>query len=170
MSKSEKSIEKLGEELQKALRMQCLQDSMPMDRGFLCSSVSLLDPPEPISVREDASLDNVMRILQDNKIGCVIVINELGELAGIFSERDYVLKIYEKGITDANLVSEFMTREPVSIALDETIAFALTLMSQGGFRHLPIVDDANIPVGMVSIKNIVDYLSNEIFESLMSVG
>lgn len=169
MNKTLKKLDSLGAQLQESLRLQCSTDTMPMARGFLCSSVSLLEPPEPISVLESASVAEVMRILQENKIGCVLVVTGEGELSGIFSERDYVLKIFEKDIESSAPIGEHMTKEPITISLDETIAFALTLMSQGGFRHLPITDETNQPVGMVSIKNIVDHLSNEIFESLMAV-
>lgn len=169
MNNPSKKLDALGAQIQESLRLQCATNTMPITRGFLCSSVSLLEPPEPISVLESASVADVMRILQKNKIGCVLVVNGEGELSGIFSERDYVLKIFDKDIEDSTPVAKYMTREPITISLDETIAFALTLMSQGGFRHLPITDETNQPVGMVSIKNIVDHLSNEIFESLMAV-
>ena len=57
-------------------------------------------------------------------------------------------------------LSECVNREtsPVSIQMTTPIGFALQLMSQGGFRHLPITDDAGVAIGMVSIKDIIDEL------------
>ena len=51
-----------------------------------------------------------------------------------------------------------MTRNPVTLPPDGSIAFALNLMSQGGFRHLPIVDQDRIPLGVISVKDVIDYL------------
>jgi CBS domain-containing protein len=51
-----------------------------------------------------------------------------------------------------------MTADPVRERPETTIAFALTLMSNGGFRHLPIVDDEDQPIGILSVKDVVDFL------------
>jgi predicted transcriptional regulator len=55
-------------------------------------------------------------------------------------------------------VKEFMTPDPISERADVSLAFALNLMSNGGFRHIPIVDQDKMPIGVVSVKDVVDHI------------
>lgn len=120
-------------------------------------------------VNEGESLSVVLEILAKNNIGCILVVNEEGKLSGIFSERDLITKVIPSGVLfHSTRVSEWMTKGPLAERADVTIAFALTLMSQGGFRHLPLVDQDSRPVGILSVKNVVDYLVSTMVSDLLS--
>ncbi|MCB0328707.1 MAG: CBS domain-containing protein [Bdellovibrionales bacterium] len=168
MKKREEELRATTDRIQESIRMQCTRSAGPIDTHFLCSSVSIVEPSEPLLVREESTLEQVMEMLQQNRVGCVIVTDESEKAVGIFSERDYVLKCFGKIESSRTPIAEVMTPNPVSVSLDETLAFALTLMSQGGFRHLPVVDDDSRPVGIVSVKDIVDYISNSVLEDLLN--
>ncbi len=157
------------ESVREALRMRCSNSIGGVESKFLCASISLLAPHEPIVVSESASLCAVVMMLQKHRAGCVAVVDEAEKLVGIFSERDYILKVYGHKSTYEDPVSGFMTPDPVTVGMEETVAYALVLMSQGGFRHLPIVDDEGIPVGMVSVKDLVDYISGKVLNDLLSL-
>lgn len=146
------------EPINEGVKLFCERRMGLIDSDFLCQSLSILNPPVPISVREDAALSEVIKVLQANKIGCVLVTNQTGELSGVFSERDCMLKILGKEGMLERPVGEFMTPNPMTGTADTTIAYALALMSEGGFRHIPLVDDQNHPVGILSVKNVVDHL------------
>lgn len=142
-----------------------------LDNRFLARSLGLLNPPTPLLVQETASIKTALLLLKEHRIGSVVVTNAEGKLRGIFTERDVVLKICESGLNlEKTPIAEVMTAEPHSAQMTTTIAFALTMMSQGGFRHIPIVDDENIPVGIISVKDIVDYLVHSVNKDLMSFG
>lgn len=138
-----------------------------IDNRFLAKSIGLLNPKHSTNVSYQASVADVVRTLQQNKIGCVCVTNEKGALVGIFSERDLVLKVCLK-VPDLDVVriADYMTANPQSANMTTTIAYALTLMSHGGFRHLPLTDDDGVPVGMVSVKDIIDYIGGAITKDL----
>lgn len=140
-----------------------------LDPNFLCQSLSLIGLKQPVCVNEDTSLAEVVEALQKNKIGCLLIVDKAGKLKGIFSERDCVLKVVGK-IPDLSTrnISEFMTKDPVTQPPDGSVAYALNLMSQGGFRHIPIVDQDMVPIGIVSIKDIVDYLVARLTEDLLN--
>ncbi|MCI5065131.1 CBS domain-containing protein [bacterium] len=157
-----------GNALQYHLQNQCVGGGGPMDGNFLCASISVINPPAPVTVLYDSPLSDAMKLLQKNRLGCLLVVEEAGQLVGIFSERDFVLKAYGKEEMFSEEVSSYMTKEPVTITLDDSVAFALTLMSQGGFRHLPVVDDTGTPLGMVSSKLVIDYISNTVMEELLT--
>ncbi|MCB0335261.1 MAG: CBS domain-containing protein [Bdellovibrionales bacterium] len=154
--------------LDSALGTGCNRHFGALDQRYLCQSIGTLNPPEPLTVEATTSLAEVLRVLQSNKVGCVIVTDPDGKLDGIFSERDWILKVAELDVDiERTPVSEVMTRKPVSESMNSTIAFALSLMSQGGFRHLPIVDQEHIPIGIVSVKDVVDHMVLSCLQELL---
>ena len=131
-----------------------------VDNKFLCKSVGLLNPGAPVAVSEGASVGEVLSVLRAHKMGSVVVTRANGELLGIFTERDVVLKIdFQQSDALQTPVTDVMTKEPKTIEMTDSIGFALNLMSEGGYRHLPICDAGNIPVGMVSVKDIIDSIA-----------
>ena len=139
-----------------------------LDQRFLARSVGLLNPPPPLIASENTTLRSVIETLREQKVGCVIIVNDAGRLAGIFSERDVLTKIALLHTDYEVPISQFMTKNPQTAQMTTTIAFALSMMSHGGYRHIPIVDEENFPVGMVSVKNIVDYLVQSLLKDLVN--
>lgn len=147
------------DKINKAIQLICRRSIGVLDTNFLCQSVGVLNPPTPLTIREDASVREALAVLRDARAGCLLVLSANGSLVGIFSERDCLLKVvpqFEQMVDKS--ISEVMTRNPVTQGVDCTIGFALTLMSEGGFRHIPIVDEAGIPTGLLSVKEVMDYI------------
>jgi len=121
-----------------------------------------------IVVDADTSLARCLEILREHKMGSVLVADEHGKLTGIFTERDWILKVAGV-VPDLSMaqVSDYMTKDPVRERTDATIAFALNQMSHGGFRHLPIVDEQDMPIGVVSVKDVVDFMVEKMMTSLV---
>ncbi|RMD85423.1 MAG: CBS domain-containing protein [Candidatus Dadabacteria bacterium] len=130
-----------------------------LSSDFLQQSLGVLSSTEPVWVHEDDTVMDVINVLKENKIGSVVVTDEDGKIKGIFTERDCLTKVLG---TDLDLcetpISEIMTKDPVTQPITATIAYALHLMSWGGFRHIPIVDDDGVPIGMVSVKDFVEFI------------
>lgn len=157
-----------GAELKNAIRTMCSRSFGILDQKFLCQSLGILEPKPPLTVPPSASIDAVLGLLRSHRIGCVVVVDDTNKLIGIFSERDFILKLSDR-YTEVRErpVSEFMTPDPVAEGPDTTVAYALNLMSLGGFRHLPIVDAAHTPVGIISVKDVVDHMVSALAEDLM---
>ena len=150
-------------------RAVCGHETGPLSASFLCQSVSMLNLPDPMCVSLDDSVDQVMGELRDNRRGCMLVINQQGKLVGIFSERDFVLKVYGSTLDlKKTPIAEFMTKDPVTQPPDASVAHVLSLMSEGGFRHIPIVDSDSAPVWMLSIKDVIDFIVNSHTEALLN--
>jgi CBS domain-containing protein len=131
-----------------------------LDKRFLATSVGTLNPKVPIEVLTTTTVAEAVALLQANKQGSVIVVDERGLLQGIFTERDVLLKVALRGIDPrATPVSELMTKNPETISATTPIAFALNMMSHGGYRHLPMLDEAGYPIGVVSVKDLVDHIA-----------
>lgn len=104
-------------------------------------------------------ISEAAREMVAKSIGSVLV-TEDGKLAGIVTERDLLVQMVQKPFDPRNTVlGELMTRDVTTLRPDDTVAHAIYKMSQGPLRRLPLVDDDGAPAGMVSVRDIVDYLA-----------
>jgi citrate synthase len=108
-----------------------------------------------VTVRPEHSLADASRILDDHKVGAAAVLDDAGLIVGIVSERD-VLRSVGRGLDPAaTLVESVMTRDPVTVSADDSVASALTIFRERQFRHLPVVDDGHRVAGILSIRHVV---------------
>jgi len=138
------------------------------DQDTLQQPISRLSlPRSPICVGEGATLEEAVVAMREARVGCVLVVDEQGDLVGIFTERDLLLRLESADLT--RNIRPYMTREPETLQPSDPIAFALNLMSVGGFRHVPLLDDRKRPVGVVSVKDVVNYLADVFSQNVFTV-
>jgi CBS domain-containing protein len=113
-----------------------------------------------MSVEPGAALSEAVKLLGEKRIGAVLVMSQ-GSIEGILSERDIVRVLSEKGasVLDAP-VSDVMTRKVVSCRQNDTVAAIMEVMTNGKFRHLPVVEGERV-VGLISIGDIVKWRVQE---------
>ena len=110
-------------------------------------SVTAIAPTE--TVREIAA------VLEDRRIGAVLVIDQANQLLGIVSERDIVRALAANAERTLDMTAgQLMTRALKMAHPDTTVAEAMQMMTEGRFRHLPVVQDDRL-VGLVSIGDVV---------------
>lgn len=127
-----------------------------LDHTYLARSIGLINPKVPEFINKETTIYEAANKLAHSNVGAMLVLDENDNLAGIFTERDIVKKVITNNIPFSNKASEVMTTDPISIEMTTPIGFALQLMTEGGFRNLPIVDVDNNPIGVISIKDIMD--------------
>jgi CBS domain-containing protein len=133
-----------------------------VERALLTDRVRLFQGRQPLTVAPTATVREVLRTMADNKVGCVLIA-EQGKMAGIFTERDALLKLGEKAAElGSRPISEFMTSKVESLPPTAKIAFAVHRMDMGGFRHVPVVDEKNNTVGIFSVRDILSYLTKKL--------
>lgn len=133
-----------------------------LERALLSDRVKLFQGRQPMVVQPTMPVGQVLKLLVDNKVGCVLV-TEGGKLAGIFTERDALLKLGEDAEKLAGRpISEFMTRKVESLPPTAKIAFAVHRMEQGGYRHVPVVNEQGEPAGIFSVRDILSYLTRKL--------
>jgi CBS domain-containing protein len=114
----------------------------------------------PLVLDEQATLAEAVATMRRERRGYVLLTRN-GRLSGIFTERDLLDKLAGLPVDyDKTPVSAYMTREPVTLPADSRIAFALNKMVIEGFRHIPLVDDEGRPTGVVSMREVVEYLTD----------
>lgn len=114
-----------------------------------------------ISANKNMTVRAACCLMAENKIGAILVVEE-ERIVGIFTERDALNKILAASLDpDATVLSQVMVREPQTIRADKPLGYALHMMAEGGFRHVPVIDGNGFPVGMVSAR---DALGQDIVE------
>ena len=126
-------------------------------------TIKALNPHAQFAISPDTPVSEAIQSLVEKKIGCLLV-EESGELVGIFTERDVLNRVAEDPQAMSHPVKEFMTRSPTTITMDDSIAYALHAMDLGGYRHLPVVDGEGKPHGVISIRDILGYLCDRFAE------
>jgi len=95
------------------------------------------------------------KLMATKNVGAVMVVDE-ELLVGIFTERDIVVRVVAPGL-DARTtrLADVMTAQPQTIEPDQPFGYALFVMHEKGFRHLPVVEDGK-PIGIVSSRSAMD--------------
>ncbi len=108
-----------------------------------------------VSITADTSVATLVRVLTERRIGAVPVLDGAGQLLGIVSERDVVVALAAHGAGALEMpATRFMTQSPRTGTPATTVTEAMEMMTDGRFRHLPIVQE-NKMIGMVSIGDVV---------------
>jgi CBS domain-containing protein len=106
------------------------------------------------SVAPQDSVLHAIEMMATRHVGALLVM-ELGILKGIISERDYARKVILKQRSSHDTpVNDIMTSQPVTVTPDSTVYQCMQIMTEGRFRHLPVVQGAKV-VGMLSIGDLV---------------
>src|SRR6476469_6927188 len=98
-----------------------------------------------VTIAPTASLSEAVKLLAERRIGAIVVTGPDNRVAGILSERDIVRMMSERG----------------HAALDDTVAVIMERMTEGKFRHMPVVDQGRL-VGVISIGDVVKWRVGEI--------
>jgi CBS domain-containing protein len=108
-----------------------------------------------MTIAPDATVAKAVEMLASRRIGAVVVSPDGKTVVGILSERDVVRELFKRGAgVMADRVDSLMTGNPVSCKRDETADQILTKMTDGRFRHLPVVEGGEM-VGLISIGDVV---------------
>jgi CBS domain-containing protein len=124
-------------------------------------------PDQPLAAAANDSIGQVLQLLRAQRTGAVLVC-EGPKLVGILTERD-ALKLMARGADMTTTVREEMSKEPATISTGATVGEAIRVMAEGGYRHLPIVDEAGRPSGVVAVHGIVHYLVDHFPETVYNL-
>ena len=141
-----------------------------LDSARLEDPVRSLHLRAPIRVRLGSDAGAAILKMREAGVGSCVVENEAGSLAGIVTERDLLNKMPLNGVRlDEAPVDDFMQPDPETLALDHPIAYALNHMFGGEYRNIPIVDERNRAVGLVTLRDIVDEVCDNFSEQVQCI-
>ena len=113
---------------------------------------TIIDKQELVTAAASMTVSKAARLMQERRVGAIMVVED-EQLVGMFTERDALFRVVAKerdGQTTP--LAEVMTRNPRTIHPDKPFAHALEMMHEGGFRHVPVVENGR-PVGIVSVRD-----------------
>jgi len=140
-----------------------------MNAGEICK-------PNVVTVREFDELSAAARLMRERHVGYLIVVEPQPldarlKPVGVLTDRDIVVGVLAR---DADIralrVGDVMTREPVVVDEDKSIAFALKEMRRIGVRRLPVVGSAGCLVGVLSLDDVIEVLAKELLGVWASIG
>lgn len=112
----------------------------------------IIEHQELVASPANATVSEVARLMKNSHVGAVVVVED-GKLAGVFTERDALFRVVAEGRDPKTTrLADVMTRNPRTIHPDKPFAHALHIMHEGGFRHVPVVEDGR-PIGMISTRD-----------------
>jgi len=127
-----------------------------------------LDLAPLVCVDVESSLRDVVNTMQSQRVGCVLV-TENGKLAGIFTERDLVFKVMGEIVEYSRAVREFMTAWPKTLHPDDSVADAIQLMDEGGYRDIPLVNEEGGLLGRLAVSTIIHFLAENYPQEVLSL-
>ncbi len=124
---------------------------------------SLIQNPKFITLGPSATIAVAAKIMADNLVGSVIVM-EGESLVGIFTERDLLNRVVAKALDpQKTLLSQVMSKNVTTIPVSETVEGCFQKMEETKCRHIPVVDGDKV-IGVVTMRNILEWLTDEIKE------
>ena len=137
---------------------------LPTDRKIVPDVIR--SPQDLATVTPRATVAEVSELMATRRIGAILVV-EKGKLAGIFTERDALVRVIAKGVDPkTTTVAEVMTRNPDTIQPTESVQTALDLMAERGYRHLPVIDDGKL-YGIISIRDLYRSVKAQMEEDIL---
>jgi CBS domain-containing protein len=131
---------------------------MELARNLKVDSVCRLRPTPAHCLRPEQPVAEALRLMKQHRVGCVLICQD-DELIGIFTERDLMRRELVPELPLTVSLSACMTGNPVVVRPKDSVTGAIRHMEEGGYRHLPVVDEAGRPLGVLSVKRIVHYLA-----------
>ena len=151
---------------------QCLssltRDDVPradseIERSLMEDPVVRLLPIRPLTVDVHTSLAEALALMRNHHIGCVLVTDAQGTLAGILTERDLLQKVaLETPRLEECRVEDFMSCAPETSKPEHPIAYAIQRMIVSDIRYLPLVDNSDRPNGIISSRDVIAYLAKNL--------
>ena len=116
---------------------------------------SVMERRKVLKAAPETLVSKAAELMAAKNVGAIMVIED-DRLVGIFTERDVVFRVVARGLdAQATRLADVMTRAPRTIDPDKPFGYALLVMQENGFRHLPVMQDGK-PIGIVSSRSAMD--------------
>jgi CBS domain-containing protein len=116
---------------------------------------SVMEQKKLVTAAPETTVNQAAKLMAKRNVGAVMVVED-GRLVGIFTERDAVFRVIAKGRdAQTTLLADVMTDAPHTVDPDKTFGYALLMMHDNGFRHLPVIENGK-PIGIISARNALD--------------
>lgn len=121
-----------------------------------------------IAVSATTTVREVAHLMKTHHTSAVLVTDTKHALLGVCTERDMVVKVLAADLEPASTTMDaVMTRNPIAITADKPFVHALHIMYEGGFRHVPVVDEFGRPIGLLSARDALNLDAHQLEADLV---
>jgi CBS domain-containing protein len=148
-----------------------LKRSRDVGKAILETLVKDVEHSPAVTLPKNATVAKALETMRKKKVGAVLVVDTKRPkpLVGILTERDLLNRVLDKKGYGRLQLAKVMTPSPETLKPKDGLAYALNKMSLGHFRHVPIVDERRVPVGMLSIRDVVDFIVELVPEEILNL-
>jgi CBS domain-containing protein len=115
----------------------------------------MMEQKKLLTAPPETTVSKAAKLMVKKNVGAVMVVDER-RLVGIFTERDAVFRVIARGLdSQTTRLADVMTTAPITVAPDKSFGYALLIMHENGFRHVPVIENGKL-IGVVSARNALD--------------
>jgi len=146
-------------------------DDLRETRGALLNdTIAVLSPAEPICLSETTTVHEAVQTMLARRQAGVLITDPSGRLTGIFTERDVLTRVVGKDLDARRTpLAGVMTRDPEALTARDRVAYAVHCMGVAGYRTIPLVDSELRPIGVVTVSDVIRWLSNLFPEAVLNL-
>ena len=116
---------------------------------------SVMERKKLLTAAPETTVSQAARLMAKKNVGAIMVVED-EHLVGIFTERDAVFRVIARGRdTLTTRLADVMTTAPHTVDPDKSFGYALLMMHENGFRHVPVIENGK-PIGIVSSRHALD--------------
>ena len=141
---------------------------MTNERSLQIIEVLAIELEAPLVLDASNTVSATIQAMRDRRLGYTLITDD-DRLVGIFTERDVLLSVINENEVLQRPVSKLMTPEPVCVNSLDTVWRVVSLMHEGGFRQIPVVDEQQRVLACVRHKDIAEYLVNHFAEHILNL-
>jgi CBS domain-containing protein len=130
--------------------------------------ISELPMRENLVVKPTTPLGEVYRLM-DEKDCSAVVVCQGSKPVGIFSQRDILYRTALEDFDPSTPIEQLMTPDPVTLGIDDGLAAAIKIMVEGGYRHVPIIDDKRCTAGVLTSREILRHIADHMPETVLNL-
>lgn len=131
---------------------------MTVEEALRKERLGSLPVSSPPWVETGTSLGETLERMRGDGAGCALV-GDGERLVGIFTERDVLYKLFGRTVSLEDPVDRHMTRDPRVLRTTDSLGEAVRLMTEHGYRHIPLVDEKGARAGMIAARDVVKYIA-----------
>lgn len=152
-------------------RAQDIEDELQEVRGALLDdTIATLGPAEPICLSPSATVEEAIARMLERRQACVLVVDDARRLTGILTERDVLMRVAGAGRDPrTTALRDVMTPKPQALTVRDRVAYAVHCMSVAGYRTVPLVDADGRPIGVVTVSDVIRWLSQLFPEAVLNL-
>ncbi len=115
--------------------------------------------PKLVTALPDISLQEALDRMHQERAGYIVLADRHLKVAGMFTERDVLMKVLKKGVSLTEPVEKYMRKNPKTLSKTDNLETAIRTMEEESVRHIPLVDELGQMNGVLSIRTVVNFLA-----------